>query len=71
MTTRRQFLKGAAATAAFTILPRHVLGGKGYIAPSDQLTKGIIGFGGIALGAALGAAVAVLINKNKKKKEQT
>ena len=34
-------------------------------------TVAIIGFGGIALGAALGAAVAVLINKNKKKKEQT
>lgn len=33
-------------------------------------TVAIIGFGGIALGAALGAAVAVLINKNKKKKEQ-
>ncbi len=31
----------------FTIIPRHVLGGKGYIAPSDQLTKGIIGVGGI------------------------
>ncbi|MCF0173290.1 MAG: Gfo/Idh/MocA family oxidoreductase, partial [Bacteroidales bacterium] len=46
-TSRRQFLKGAAATAAFTILPRHVLGGKGYIAPSDQLTKGIIGVGGM------------------------
>ena len=50
MTSRRQFLKGTAAVAAFTILPRHVLGGKGYIAPSDQLTKGIIGFGGIGRG---------------------
>ena len=36
-----------------------------------MLKAAIIGFGGIALGAALGAAVAVLINKNKKKKEQT
>lgn len=33
-------------------------------------TVAIIGFGGIALGAALGAAVAVLINNKKKKKEQ-
>ena len=46
MTSRRNFIKGAAASvAAFTILPRNVLGGKGYIAPSDQLTKGIIGVG--------------------------
>ncbi|MBQ7222460.1 MAG: Gfo/Idh/MocA family oxidoreductase, partial [Bacteroidales bacterium] len=48
---RRSFIKKtAAATAAFTILPRHVLGGKGYIAPSDQLTRGIIGVGGMGVG---------------------
>ena len=30
--SRRQFLGGtAAATAAFTIVPRHVLGGPGFI----------------------------------------
>ena len=37
--------------ALFTILPRNVLGKMGgknsYIAPSDQLTRGIIGVGGI------------------------
>lgn len=44
---RRTFLKASGAIAALTILPRHVLGGKGYIAPSDQLTKGIIGVGGM------------------------
>lgn len=33
------------AFAAFTIVPRFVLGGKGYVAPSDQLTKGVIGVG--------------------------
>ncbi|WP_261387458.1 hypothetical protein [Chitinophaga pinensis] len=32
--------------AAFTIVPRHVLG-RGYLAPSDQLTKGVIGTGGM------------------------
>ena len=36
--------------ALFTILPRNVLGKMGgknsYIAPSDQLTRGIIGVGG-------------------------
>jgi hypothetical protein len=43
---RRTFL-GTAATAsvAFTILPRHVLGGPGYVAPSDKLTLGYIGCG--------------------------
>ena len=48
---RRDFLRNsAAALAAFTIVPRHVLGGPGYIAPSDQLTKGIIGVGGMGRG---------------------
>ncbi|OKL42053.1 Gfo/Idh/MocA family oxidoreductase [Pontibacter flavimaris] len=43
---RRDFIKKSAmAFAAFTIVPRFVLGGKGYVAPSDQLTKGVIGVG--------------------------
>lgn len=43
---RRDFLrKTGAAALAFTIIPRHVLGGEGYTAPSDQLTKAIIGVG--------------------------
>jgi predicted dehydrogenase len=47
LTTRREFIKKSAiAAAAFTIVPRFVLG-KGYIAPSDQLTKGIVGIGGM------------------------
>jgi myo-inositol 2-dehydrogenase/D-chiro-inositol 1-dehydrogenase len=50
-TGRRDFLKKSAAAAlAFTIVPRHVLGGEGYTAPSDQLTKGIIGVGGMGRG---------------------
>jgi myo-inositol 2-dehydrogenase / D-chiro-inositol 1-dehydrogenase len=45
---RRNFLKkSVTAFAAFTIIPRYVFGGKGYTAPSDQLTKGIIGVGGM------------------------
>lgn len=45
-TGRRQFLKqSAVAAATFTIVPRRVLGGKGYEAPSDQLTKGVVGVG--------------------------
>jgi len=48
---RREFIRrGALAGAALTIVPRHVLGGSGYIAPSDQLTKGIVGVGGMGIG---------------------
>ncbi len=49
-TNRREFLKRSLVTAtAFTIVPRHVLG-RGYLAPSDQLTKAIIGVGGMGKG---------------------
>lgn len=45
---RRDFLKKSAlGAAAFTIVPRHVLGGPGFTAPSDEITKAIIGVGGI------------------------
>jgi len=45
---RRDFLKKSLlGAAAFTIVPRHVLGGPGFVAPSDQITKAIIGVGGI------------------------
>jgi len=46
MTSRRHFLKTVGALSLFTIVPRSVLG-RGFIAPSDQLTKGIIGVGGM------------------------
>jgi len=50
-TSRRDFIKKSAwAAAAFTIVPRFVLGGQGYLAPSDHLTKGIIGVGGMGRG---------------------
>jgi myo-inositol 2-dehydrogenase/D-chiro-inositol 1-dehydrogenase len=45
--TRREFLKGSIAAAAITIVPRHVLGGQEYTAPSDQLTRAVIGVGGM------------------------
>ena len=45
--SRRDFLKNTAITAAgFMIVPRHVLGGKGFTAPSDMLTIASIGVGG-------------------------
>src|SRR3954471_9932182 len=46
-TSRRDFVKTTAlAAAGFMIVPRHVLGGKGFIAPSDRLTIASIGVGG-------------------------
>ena len=45
---RRDFIrKSVLGAAAFTIVPRHVLGGPGFTAPSDQITKAIVGVGGI------------------------
>ncbi len=44
---RREFLKNTGlAAAGFMIVPRHVLGGKGFIAPSDKLNIASIGVGG-------------------------
>ena len=44
---RRRFLKDAGFVATgFMIVPRHVLGGKGFIAPSDRLTIASVGVGG-------------------------
>jgi predicted dehydrogenase len=45
--SRREFIKNSATSlAALTIVPRHVLGGKGILAPSDKVNIGIIGAGG-------------------------
>jgi len=43
--TRREFIGSAAATAAVTIVPRHVVGGPGYVPPSDKLNVGYVGCG--------------------------
>ncbi|MCC5939030.1 MAG: Gfo/Idh/MocA family oxidoreductase [Lunatimonas sp.] len=44
---RRDFIKKAAVAATgFYIVPRFVLGGSGYTAPSDKVNIGIIGAGG-------------------------
>jgi predicted dehydrogenase len=45
-TTRRRFLGAAASTAAFALLPRHVLGGPGFVAPSEKVNIAIVGAGG-------------------------
>ncbi len=44
---RRHFLKTAAATSAFTIIPRHVLGGNGHTAANDKINIAGIGIGGM------------------------
>lgn len=42
---RRGFTRRAAGAGLFTIVPRHVLGGAGYVAPSDKITLAHIGMG--------------------------
>jgi predicted dehydrogenase len=45
--TRREFIATtSAAAAAFTIVPRHVLGGPRFVPPSDKVNVAIIGAGG-------------------------
>lgn len=45
--SRRDFIRNSAlAMGGFYIVPRHVLGGKGFIAPSDKLQVAGIGSGG-------------------------
>jgi len=45
--SRRQFIgSAAAATVAFTVVPRYVLGGNGNTPPSEKLNIAIIGSGG-------------------------
>ena len=45
--SRRAFIRNSSiAAAGFFIVPRHVLGGKGFISPSDKLIVAGIGAGG-------------------------
>ena len=53
--SRRQFLTAAGAlTGAVTIVPRHVLGGAGYVAPSGKVNIAFIGVGSQGLRVMLG-----------------
>jgi hypothetical protein len=45
---RREFL-GIAAASTLTVLPRPVLGGPGYVAPSDKINMALIGSGTMGL----------------------
>jgi myo-inositol 2-dehydrogenase / D-chiro-inositol 1-dehydrogenase len=44
--TRRRFVQAVAAAATVSIVPRHVLGGPGHVAPSDTFGGALIGCGG-------------------------
>ena len=48
--SRRDVLLAGATAAAATIVPRHVLGGAGYTAPSEKTTLAGIGIGGVGHG---------------------
>jgi len=51
--TRRAFVEAAGrVTLGATILPRHVLGGRGFQAPSDTLNVAIVGAGGMGMSNA-------------------
>ncbi len=43
---RRDFVKAATAASAFMIVPRHVLGGPAYVAPSDKINIAAVGVSG-------------------------
>ena len=59
MVSRRSFMKGGAALlAAPVIVPRHVLGGNGIVAPSGRLTLAGVGIGGVGSGQIRGLAAA-------------
>ncbi|HEV7380454.1 MAG TPA: Gfo/Idh/MocA family oxidoreductase, partial [Dyadobacter sp.] len=66
--SRRNFIKGSlAAIATVSIVPRHVLG-KGFLAPSDTLTKAIVGVGSMGRGHIpyAGTKVVALCDVDKK-----
>jgi hypothetical protein len=56
---RRKFIGGVASAAlTFTIVPRHVLGGNEFVAPSDKLTMAYIGTGTQGLREMVGMLTA-------------
>ncbi len=48
--SRRRFIKNTIKASVLTIVPRHVLGGIGFVAPSDQVVIGFIGNGKLSQG---------------------
>jgi len=71
MLSRRDFVGAAAAVAAFTVVPRHVLGGAGDTPPSEKLNVAGVGVGGmgqnnIAKCAEAGANIVALCDVDSK-----
>jgi len=74
--SRRNFLAGAVTATTFTIVPRHVLGGIGFTAPSDKLSIACVGAGGQAAWdidqlEEAGAHIAFLCDVDWKQAEET
>ena len=72
---RREFLAPAAAGLALTLVPRHVLGGAGFVAPSERVNIAGIGAGGmgggdIATVARLGANIVALCDVDEDRLSQ-
>ena len=56
--SRRNFIKKSSAIGAgIFIVPRNVLGGTGYVSPSDQLNLAAIGSGGKGISDIANASV--------------
>lgn len=55
--SRRNFIKKGIAASSIMIVPRNVLGGPGFIAPSDQLNLAAIGSGGKGISDISNASV--------------
>jgi len=54
LSRRRFMLAGSAAATALAVVPRHVLGGPGFVAPSEKITLAYIGCGTQGLRELLG-----------------
>jgi len=66
--SRRKFIgQSVLGLTAFSIVPRHVLG-RGFLAPSDKLTKSIVGTGGMGRGHIpyAGTRVVAMCDVDKK-----
>lgn len=60
--SRRRFLETSASTAAAAIVPRSVLGGAGFVAPSDRINIGFVGAGSQGLRQLMAALPNPAIN---------
>jgi predicted dehydrogenase len=72
--SRRDFMGSAAAVAAFTIVPRHVLGGAGNKPPSEKLNIAAIGSGGMGgsnINACRGENIVALCDVDDERAKDT